>query len=212
MKLTPDQREALAAFLLDRFRLWAVEKTDFDAVLGVARVFGVLRVLGANVPSEGEFVGRFWTTLGPVIFMPRCAGLLGEHLRVLSHEVEHGVQFWRNPLGLVAKYLSKRGRAELEAEAERAAIEVWWLLTGEIPASRADLDVTRHGYALDDAPGEHDDHADLTRDLLETAVTSVRNGVLSTDVGLAVAGWLTQRAPEAMVGRFFGTVPAGGAS
>lgn len=195
MKLTPDQREALASFLLDRFRLWAVEKTDFDAVSVVARVFGVLALIGVNVPTERDFMERFWTTLGPVIFMPRGAGLLGEHLRVLSHEVEHGVQFWRDPLGFVTKYLSTRGRAELEAEAERAAIEVWWLLTGEVPASRDDLEVTRHGYALDD------DHAALTRELLETAVTSVRNGVLSTDVGIAAAGWLVRRAPEAMVGR-----------
>lgn len=195
MKLTPDQREALASFLLDRFRLWAVEKTDFDAVSVVARVFGVLALIGVNVPTERDFMERFWTTLGPVIFMPRGAGMLGGHLRVLAHEAQHGVQFWRDPLGLVAKYLSRKGRAELEAEAERAAIEAWWLLTGELPASRADLDVTRHGYALDD------DHAALTRELLETAVTSVRNGVLSTDVGIAAAGWLVRRAPEAMVGR-----------
>ncbi len=201
MKLTPDLREALAAFLLDRFGAWAVEKSDVTAVAVVARVFGVLRLLGVNLPSEGEFMDRFWTTLGPVIFAPRGAGMLGGRLRVLSHEVEHVVQWRRDPLGFVAKYLSRKGRAELEAEAERAAIEVWWLLTGETPATRADLDVTRHGYALDDAPGAHDDHADLTRDLLETAVVSVRNGVLSTDVGLAVAGWLVQRAPEAMVGR-----------
>lgn len=212
VRLSHDQREALAAFLLDRFRGWVVEKTDVAVIVITARLFGVLRLLGMNVPGEGEFMTRYWTTLGPVVFMPRGAGLLGEHLRVLAHEVGHVVQFWRDPLGLVGRYFTKRGRAELEAEAERAAIEVWWLLTGELPASREALDVVRHGYALDDAPGPHDDHADLTRDLLETAVTSVRNGVISTDVGLAVAGWLTQRAPEAMVGRFFGTVPTGGAS
>lgn len=83
---------------------------------------------------------------------------------------EHVVQFWRDPLGLVGKYFTKRGRAELEAEAERAAIEVWWLLTGELPASREALDVVRHGYAMDQGEGPHDDHAALTRDLLETAV------------------------------------------
>jgi len=202
MKLSPDQREALAAFLLERFRAWTVEKTDVAVIVIVARVFGVLRLLGMNLPSEGEFMTRFWTTLGPVVFTPRGVGRLGEHLRVLAHEIGHVVQFWRDPLGLVAKYLTKRGRAELEAEAERAALEVWWLLTGELPASREALDVTRHGYAMDHGDGDHDDHADLTRDLLETAVVSVRNGVLSTDVGIAVAGWLVQRAPEAMVGRF----------
>jgi hypothetical protein len=56
------------------------------------------------------------------------------------------------------------------------------------------VDITRHGYALDDS------HADLTRDLLEQAVTSVRAGVLSTDVGIEVAQWVRANAPEAQAG------------
>ena len=160
-------------------------------------------MLGANVPTSDDFLDRYWTTLGPVIFRPRHQTQpLGESLRPLLHELGHAVQFWRDPVALVTKYLSKKGRAELEAEAERGAIEGWWLLTGELPASRDALDVTRHGYAFDGAPGAHDDHADLTRDLLETAATSVRAGVLSTDVGLAVATWLSLHAPDAIVGRF----------
>jgi hypothetical protein len=198
VKLSPSQRAALAQHLLSRFRAVVRSKGDAQEIAVAAVIFDVARLFGVGVPTTADFLDRYWTTLGPVIFRPRGqTDDLGERLRVLAHEVTHVVEFWRDPLAFVAKYLTKRGRAELEAEAERAAIEVWWLLTGELPASLDDLDATRHGYALDDGPGAHDDHADLTRDLLETAVTSVRAGVLSTDVGLEVSAWLATSAQSA---------------
>lgn len=200
MRLTTPQRAALASHLLQRFRCVTRAKGDAVEMRAVASAFGVARLLGAQLPAEGDFMDRYWTTLGPVIYTPRTAGQLSEHLRVLSHELTHAVQFWREGPAFALRYAGRRGRAELEAEAERGAIEVWCLLTGELPTSREQLDITRHGYALGNGPGPHDDHADLTRDLLEVAVTSVRAGLLSTDVGLAVAGWLAQHAPDARVG------------
>lgn len=200
MKLSPDQRAALARHLLSRFRLFAAEKTGLPMTL-VAKAFDVAELFGAGVPTGAEFVDRYWTTIGPVIFTPLgYSTMLGERLRVLSHEVTHGVQFWRDHVAFLARYLTSRGRAELEAEAERGACEVWWILTGELPADLGAVDICRHGYALSTAPGEHDDCADLTRDLLEQAVTSVRAGVVSTDVGLAVLAWMREHAPEAIVG------------
>lgn len=203
MKLAEEECDVLAQAMLERFKCVVRGKGDIGEVAVVARVFDVARLVGVNVPSSDDFLDRYWTTVGPVIFRPRGqTQALGANLRPLLHELGHAVQFWRDPFAMVTKYLTKKGRAELEAEAERGAIEGWWLLTGELPATRDALDVTRHGYAFESAPGEHDDHADLTRDLLETAATSVRAGVLSTDVGLAVATWLTHHAPDALVGRF----------
>lgn len=185
MMLTADQRAALAQHLLTRFRAVVRSKGDLAEIVVVAAVFDVARLFGVGVPTTADFLDRFWTTLGPVIFRPRGqADDLGERLRVLAHELTHVVQFWRDPFSYVARYVSARGRAELEAEAERGALEVWWLLTGDVPQDMGSVDVTRHGYALGD------DMADLTRDLLETAATSVRAGVLSTDVGLAAAEWI----------------------
>ena len=74
------------------------------------------------------------------------------------------------------------------------------MLTGTIPVDLGAVDITRHGYALKTEPGEHDDDADLTRDLLESAVTSVRAGVVSTDVGIAVREWLLANAADCIVG------------
>ena len=53
---------------------------------------------------------------------------------MLSHEVMHVVQFYRDPFGFLRRYLTSRGRAELEAEAERARLEVCWILWGALPS------------------------------------------------------------------------------
>lgn len=195
MKLSSDLRRALAAFLLSRFCAVMRSKGDAIEMQVIAGVFGVVKLFGVGVPSTEEFQTRYWTTLGPVVYAPAGrAEVLGEHLRVLCHELTHVVQFWRDPIDFVVRYLTSKGRAELEAEAERGACEAWWVLTGTIPADLGAVDITRHGYALDDS------HADLTRDLLEQAVTSVRAGVLSTDVGLEVAKWVRATSPDDQVG------------
>jgi hypothetical protein len=196
VKLSPSQLNALAVYLLTRFRAVVRGKGDAVEMQVIAAVFGVVQLFGAGIPSSEEFLTRYWTTLGPVVYP--AAGVdrsaMGAHLRVLCHELTHVVQFWRDPLDFVGRYLTSKGRAELEAEAERGACEAWWILTGEAPADLGAVDITRHGYALDDS------HADLTRDLLEQAVTSVRAGVLSTDVGIEVALWVRANAPDAQAG------------
>lgn len=196
MKLSASQLNVLAAFLIARFRAVVRAKGDAVEMQVIAAVFGVVQLFGAGVPSTEEFLTRFWTTLGPVIYPAAGVdrGALGAHIRVLAHELTHVVQFWRDPIDFIGRYLTSKGRAELEAEAERGACEVWWILTGEIPADLGAVDITRHGYALDDG------HADLTRDLLEQGVTSVRAGVLSTDVGIEAARWMHDNVPDAQVG------------
>lgn len=194
MKLTIDQLTALIGALLSRFRAVVREKSDTNEMSFVAKVFGLLTFFGIGVPTSDEFLNNFWTTIGPVIYSARGSGPLAPNARVVFHEVTHVVQFWRDPLSYVARYVTSTGRAELEAEAERGAIEAWWILTGVLPPALADLDRTRHGYALDDS------HADLTVELLDTACTSVSKGVLSTDVGLFVLDWMRQTAPASIVG------------
>ena len=195
MKLSLDLQRALITFLLARFKAVVRSKGDAAEMAVVATVFGVLALFGVGVPTSTDFLHAYWTTLGPVIYAPaEDASDLPPHLRVLLHELTHAVQFWRSPLDFLRRYLTSTGRAELEAEAERGAVEGWWVLTGTIPADLGAVDITRHGYALDDS------HADLTRDLLEQSVTSTRAGVLSTDVGIEVARWVRAHAPDAIVG------------
>lgn len=194
MSLSTEQRAELVRHLLKRYAAFVRDKDDTEVIRAVAEVFDVAAFFGAGVPSGEEFMTRYWTTLGPVVFAPKGHGPLAEHLLVLCHELTHVVQFWRDSVGFVLRYCTRKGRAELEAEAERAAIEVAWLLTGTIPPQDA-LAITRHGYALDEA------HAVHTINLLHTAVTSIANGVISTDVGLEALAWLRAYASDAIVGK-----------
>ena len=192
MILTVVQRIALVDHLCLRFRALIRSKESAVEMEAIAKAFNVARLLGAGVPSEAAFMDTYWTTLGPIIYRPRNAVPTHDNPRPVFHEIGHVVGFWRDPYAFVTRYATQRGRAELEAEAGRSAMEAWYLLTGELPASREALDITRHGYALDSNPGAHDDHADLTRDLLEQALVSVRAGVVSTDVGIEVRDWLAR--------------------
>ena len=193
-KLSPDKLFMLVIFLLSRFHAIVREKTDAIEMRAIASAFGVISLFGVNVPTDDVFMRRYWTTLGPVIYAPQGHDSLEAHVRVIAHELTHVVQFWREGIGFIVRYGTSRGRAELEAEAERAAIEVWWLLAGSLPVDLDALVITRHGYALDES------HARLTQDLLETAAVSVSRGVISTDVGLEVLAWLKAHAPDAIVG------------
>lgn len=193
-KLSPDKLFMLVVFLLARYCAVVREKSDAIEMRAVATVFNVMQLFGVNVPTDDTFMHRYWTTLGPVIYAPVGRGQYDQHARVIAHEITHVVQFWRDGLGFIARYCTSKGRAELEAEAERAAIEAWWLLTGTLPEGIDALAITRHGYALDES------HARLTADLLETACVSVSQGIISTDVGIEVLTWLKQHAPDAIVG------------
>ncbi len=200
MKLTEAQMAELLRALLGRYRAVVREKRDAVEMRVVAAVFGVAALLGAPVPSADAFLARCWTTLGPVIYSPRGAWPITPEARVVFHELTHVEQFWRGPVSFVTRYLTSRGRAEMEAEAERAAMESWWLLTGMLPEGIDAPGPRIHGYALDDS------HTALTRELLAKARESVARGVLVTDVGLTVAAWLRMHAPDAMVGGICGGV------
>lgn len=198
MRLTEAQVAELLRALLGRYRAVVREKRDAVEMRFIAAVFGVAALLGAPVPTAEAFLARCWTTLGPVIYTPRGAWPLTPNARVVFHELTHVEQFWRDPVAFAARYVTAKGRAELEAEAERGAIEAWWLLTGMIPTSVEAPGFMIHGYALDDS------HAALTRELLARSCAAVSRGILVTDVGLSVAAWLRMNAPDAIVGAVHG--------
>lgn len=193
-RLTPEQMYALLTHLFGRYKAFLREKGNAVEMQVVATVFGVAHLLGVNLPTEEEFLTRFWTTLGPVVYAPKGYGDLPAHWRVLMHELMHVIQFWADPLGYLRRYLTAQGRAEIEARSERSALEVEWILCGTLPPSLDALRITRHGYAVSD------EHVDLTQDLLETSATSVQTGILSTDIGIAVYEWIQKHNPDALVG------------
>lgn len=179
--------EALAdleAFLCQRFRVVVRVKDESVVMQGVAAAFGVAEMLGANVPTSEEFLTRFATTLGPVVFLPKNPPTGKRRARLIWHEIGHGFHFWEAPLFMPRAYVqSAEKRAAYEAEAERGAIEGAWLQFGELPTAEAVHGFMQHGYA---APPPD---VTLAQQLVDAAATACASGVITSPVGLAIRDW-----------------------
>ncbi|MBL0220248.1 MAG: hypothetical protein IPQ07_41060 [Myxococcales bacterium] len=128
-------------------RSLAVVRSKGDAARSlVATVFGWTP--GAGRAHAGQDFRTPTATLGPDRAR-RGRGRLPPRVRRPRTQPCGAVRARR--LDLLRRYLTSTGRAELEAEAERGAVEGWWVLTGTIPADLGAVDITRHGYALDDS-------------------------------------------------------------
>lgn len=187
--LTTDEMLAdLEAYLCKRFRVQVTEKGDSAIMRGVALVFGVAAMLGVNVPTSEEFLTRFATTLGPVVFLPSGMPRGKRRTLLLLHEIGHAEAFWAEPLFFPRAYLqSGEKRAAYEAQAERGRIEGAWLLYGELPTADHVHSFMQHGYAVD-APD-----VTLAQQLVDIAATAADSGVVSSPVGLAVRDWLRSK-------------------
>ena len=161
----------------------------------VAGVFGVVKLFGAGVPSSEEFQTRCWTTLGPVIYAPGSSSTRrGAPPGALPRAHPRRAVLAR-PDRLHRRATSPRrargARGRGRARRVRGVVDPH----RHDPRGPRRRRHHRHGYALDDG------HADLTRDLLEQAVTSVRAGVLSTDVGSRSRAGCAPRAQTTWSGR-----------
>lgn len=182
---TDEMLSDLEAYLCRRFKVQVTEKGDSAIMRGVAAVFGVASMLGVNVPTGEEFLTRFATTLGPVVFLPSGMPRGKRRTLLLLHEIGHAAQFWEEPLFFPRAYVqSGEKRAAYEAHAERGRIEGAWLLYGELPSADAVHGFMQHGYACD-APD-----VTLAQQLVDIAATAADSGVVSSPVGLAVRDWL----------------------
>ncbi|MDB4929443.1 MAG: hypothetical protein JWM10_1927 [Myxococcaceae bacterium] len=174
----------LEDYLCDRFKARVTEKGDSVVMRGVAAAFGVAAMLGANVPTSDEFLTRFATTLGPVVFLPTGLPKGKRRLLLVLHEIGHAVAFWHEPLFMPRAYVqSGEKRADYESGAERGRIEGAFLLFGELPTAEGIHGFMQHGYACD-APD-----ITLAQQLLDIAATATASGVISSPVGLAVRDW-----------------------
>lgn len=175
----------LETYLCQRFRAQVTEKGESAIMLAVAFVFGVAAMLGAGVPTSAEFLTRFATTLGPVVFLPKGMEPRGKHrVLLLLHELGHVEAFWAAMLFYPRAYVqSGEFRGTVESQAERGRIEGAWLLFGELPTADAVHGFMEHGYAV-----ERPDIT-LAQQLLDIAATGTASGVVSSPVGLAVRDW-----------------------
>jgi hypothetical protein len=126
-------------------------KADSALMQKVGDVFGLLRPLGVNVPSNDEWP-HYATTIGNVVFMPDDGELTAwSKLRMGLHEVTHVVQQGSGAVARLtwsARYLRfQEFRAAQEAGAYTADAELYFMLTGQLPPVEEIVRID-HGYAL----------------------------------------------------------------
>jgi hypothetical protein len=192
---TRAQAEAFMAHMATTFHARIVRRSDAIEITAIGAVLAGLRAFGVPLPSLEDFVSRYATTLGPLVYLPDVEP--DAMIELVTHECQHVHQFWHGGaglpggLGLPWLYLTApEARVRYEAEAYRAGLEVAWARTKALPTLDALAMPLEGGYAL----GAGD--VQLGRDLLEIAATSVQAGVVSTPAGVAAVAWLKAHAPE----------------
>lgn len=123
--------------------------------------------LSAILPMAG-------LTLGPIVYL-RTQPDPVQRVLTVTHESEHVVQFWKDPLRLEWLYITEpEARVVYEVDAKRASMEVMNML-GLVLPTQAELEAhLRSGYQLNEPSIK------LGMELFEVALTSVEAGVVST--------------------------------
>lgn len=178
-------------------RGWLVRKGDVPGIGVIRATFDALRALGVGVPSGAEF-DRYSHALGPFVVLADEMGP-EELLEAATHECEHVGQFWRGEYrkgstvgatldgGVAFAWLylvEPEARVRFEARAYRAGLEVRHALGLPLPSVDDLADTLARGYALDAS------HVAFGRVLLDSALSSVRAGVVTTESGAAMLALL----------------------
>ena len=198
--LSPTRARSLAAALLAHVGVFKRAKASSPEMRAIAEVFRYAPLLGQHgYPTPDDFLLRYVTTIGPVMYMTDDAEALADtnpvaYVALHAHEATHGVQWYREPVTFPGRYLGlvlnaqggeKEPRALYEAEAEVAALEAVYLLTGRLPSSA--LELARRfsaGYGFGDAETLYQSA------VFTAAVTSVASGLITTKAGQFLRGAL----------------------
>ncbi len=161
--------DAFKRWCTRRFGVVFFEKQDVPGEPIVERALDLLKAVGVvGLPDGTEFGNEYSTTIGFVVLTVPYASP-AEALRILTHELNHALNFWLHPDSVVWLYLTTHeGRANYEAGCMTAGAEAAFLIDGTIPApadTRHELEV---GYAIDDRA------LDLGVDLSTQSLGSVR--------------------------------------
>ena len=196
IEYTPALASAFTSYMSQRFKCTVIRKNAAFEMQALGAAFDIAKRFGAQVPSGDDFLKRYATTIGGLVYMPD-GWTPEQQIDVLTHECQHVHQFYVHGLGLPGGpgmwwlYLTEpEARVRYECEAIRSQMELRYHLTGNVGAHTLDQLVMplEGGYAL----GQQ--HLALARDLLDIAATSVLSGVVSTEAGKAAIEWMKTRA------------------
>jgi hypothetical protein len=192
-KLTPEGALLAARELVATSHGVLVRKGDVPGMSVVRGVFDTLHALGLSVPTGAE-IDRYSHAIGPFVVI--ADGLSpAELLAAVAHECEHVRQFWEGEYakgqtigatlngGAAFAWLylvEPEARVRFEARAYRTTLEVLHMLGAPLPSINELTDALARGYMLDAA------HVQFGRELLESALLSVRGGVYTTTSGVRI--------------------------
>jgi len=189
--ITPELVRKLWAEALDHFGAKSVDKEDSDFMEAVG---GFLD--GIGVLDKEDFLERFTTTIGRTIYRPFDIGVedggwdLESQVMILTHELVHCEQYEDGPVEFCVDYVvSRSARADFEAKAYAADMEINYFLTGElydIPTRAASLLY----YGLNQS------HVDLVVSVMESISETVVQGASVNDVAAWVLNWLEENGVE----------------
>lgn len=197
---TQQQADAFARFMSQRFRCTVVRKQSAMEMQVLATLFDIGRRFNLSVPAGEDFLERAATTIAWLVYLPD--GLSpDQQIETLTHECQHVHQFWAHGLGLPGGpgfmwlYITApEARVRYEVEAYRTALELGHARGAPLPDLDALAFPLEGGYAL--TAGD----VQLGRDLLETAATSAKLGLVSTEAARAAIDWLREKAPDLVAG------------
>lgn len=183
-ELTNRIADAFIRHLSRRVHARVIRKSMAIEMELVASALEVARSLGAEVPSAGDFLNNYATSVGPLVYLPDNLSPQ-DAVITFTHEAQHVIQFWRHGLDMFWLYLTEpEARVRYEAEAYRAGLEVATALGLPLPSLQDLAWPLEAGYALDEGAKK------LGRQLLEVAATSVSSGIVSTEAGTMAVDYL----------------------
>ncbi len=183
--MTPDQVRRFWHDALRHYGARSIAKGD-SALMGTVGWF--LDSMG--VLDKEDFLNRFMTTIGEVIYRPFAIGdessgwSLASQVIGCTHELVHVRQYQRDPAGFTLGYAMRRSsRADHEAKAYAAELEVHYWLYGTLYDIRA-----RMQCLLD--YGLKQEHCDFAADVLESVGETIKQGASVNEVAAWTIAWL----------------------
>lgn len=189
MDATPEEAKAFWRYMTERFGTSVVDKKNAAEMTLVAHG---LQLLG--IQSKEDFLNRFTTTLGTVIYTPFEPGRahanmsFWDQIVICTHEHQHVVQHRRDGLGYSINYLANTAsRAQYEAEAYTCNLELHHWRTGDI------LDGASVASTLEYYGCTPQDILVCGKTLDLNAVTLLSGGIVTEASGAAIE-WLDKHA------------------
>lgn len=185
--ITPEQTKEFHRAACERWHAHIADKNDSSVISAVASLLDTMKIL-----DKEEFMENYTITLLDTIYPPYDVGVpdnysLWDQVETLVHELVHVQQYRDDKLGFPFRYVAdKSARAEYEAKAYAADMEMFYWRTGKLYDIRARAQVLEN-YALEQ------EHINFAASLMESIGATIEAGAAVNDIAAWSMDWLEQQ-------------------